>query len=989
MAAESLIQSVIKCPICLEAYVDPRMLPCLHSFCQKCLSSYIENCTMTTNQNYFTCPVCREEIYPPHPYRPLFQWSVQFRSNFIMMDLASCLTEVAKGKEEGDVKGEVCFPCSKQMPFPKEAEHFCLDCSHPYCEACMQVHMSIPSCQKHSIVPIDDHPSREQHQKQRRHCSEHPEEVVKMFCEDCSELLCPMCALMKHRQCSKLNSVTPMAAARRLQLETSQRNLISILDKAKEKQAKLKEEKEVLSTNITSSLREMDEAYDSLITKIKEQKRSDMLKTHEVISKTQKHLVSCEEQISVFIRVLEQNVTKTQSRQLITSDIELLQEVSLEELREAEKDVAAVIAFLSKIDTSRFDVPGVARAKLEELKKMVSRTSLTTRHAGDLQGATASNQTAAATPKPPDPEHTPAKLSAVGNNFSPAHHSFALQLQQERLACRSVLSTSSDISAASTSSSEGSMACGNSSDGQRNPFSFTSSGKKSVRRPTARPRHSLARKALPGGSVFSVKHPVVTAANSTVKQASPKRSSSNLGFVFVPAKSVTALFSQFKPIPKGASADPASDDTLLNIMPSTSPMSGAHTLPKPTLPKPAGAGADLVLPSSRGTNTQHSVGQTPTSSRPQIKTAKLLEQSRKALNSLSVTSSSTMTSPITTNSTVQGGTQSRKPVEVLQNGDHPTTPDGASASAEAATPVGRLSLLAQESMVNGAAASPKPVNEVLPKPEMQKLRTTFKICPASAGDLRRPIISDFALLPNGRLAVVDRANSRVKVVVLMREGQDGLCPSVDLTKPHGVCHMSGDLIAVVSHVAKTLQLVSVGNHQLSLQHIHNTCRGYLNIARLSPTVLAARFSLGVHILDVGGPALRLKVAIVNDNNGKPLFQSPNSMCTTQDGKIVILDGMTMEVSCWDHSGALQWCVIHAGPAFPRSVCSVGLRRLYIISCSSRQNSLECLNASSGKLLHSIKLDYAASLEDVSTMVQDGQDRILINNHEEIVCFDWV
>ena len=137
--AESLIQSVIKCPICLEAYDDPRMLPCLHSFCQKCLNGYIENCRMGPNQNYFTCPVCREEIYPPHPYRPVYQWSKQFRSNFIMTDLASCLTEVAKGKEEGEVTGEVCFPCSKQMPFPKEAEHFCLDCCHPYCEACMQV----------------------------------------------------------------------------------------------------------------------------------------------------------------------------------------------------------------------------------------------------------------------------------------------------------------------------------------------------------------------------------------------------------------------------------------------------------------------------------------------------------------------------------------------------------------------------------------------------------------------------------------------------------------------------------------------------------------------------------------------------------------------------------------------------------------------------------------------------------------------------------
>ena len=812
-----------------------------------------------------------------------------------------------------------------------------------------------------------------------------------MFCEDCNKLLCPMCALMEHRHCSKLNSVTPMAAARRLHLETSQRNLIITLGKAKEKQAKIREEKEALSTNITSNLREMDEAYDSLMTTLKEQKKKDMLKTHEAVTKAQKHLASCEEQIGVFIAVLEDNVSKTQSRQLITSDIQLLQEVSHQDLKEAENDVIAATAFLSKVDGSRFDVPGVAKETLSEVKQIISRISLTTCQTESSQRASAIHPTTTTNSMPTGPEHSPAKLSAVGNSASQGQPCFALQLQQDRLACRSVLSTSSDISAASTSSSEGSIAYGNSSDGQRNPFSFLSMGKRSVRRPTARPRNSLARRALSGGSVFSVKHPVVTAANSNVKQASPKRSSNNPGFVFVPAKNVTALFSQFKPIPKLAASDPTSDDTLLNIMPSTSAMSGAHTLPKPVLPKPAGADADLMLSSSRGTNTQHSNGQASASGRPPAKTVKTAEQARKVTsNSLSVTSSSTMTSPNTTNSAGYGSTQSSsKTAEIAQNGTHTGTSDGATGFVEGAVGLERLSLLTEEPVMAGAESTPKPGGDTLQKPEIAKLRASFKICPSSAGDLRRPIISDFAVLPNGRLAVVDRANSRVKVVVLMREGQDGLCPSVDLTKPHGVCHMDGDTIAVVSHVAKTLQLVTVSSHQLSLQHIHNTCRGYLNIARLSHCVLAARFSLGVHILDVGGPALRLKVAIVNNNKGKPLFQSPNSMCTTQDGKIVILDGMTMEVSCWDQRGTALWRVIHAGLSFPRSVCSVGLRRLYVISSSGQLYGLDCLNAANGKLLHSVKLDAAASLKEVSTMAQDGQDRILINNLEEIVCFDWI
>ena len=436
--------------------------------------------------------------------------------------------------------------------------------------------------------------------------------------------------------------------------------------------------------------------------------------------------------------------------------MQLLQEVSQQELKETESDVEAATFFLSKMDRFRFDVPSVARAKLEEMKKMMSRMSLTGLPAVLQQGGGDGGPTVVTTADTGDPDHTPAKLSAVGNHIGPGPPSFALQLQQERLACRSVMSTSSDISAASTSSSEGSMACGHSSDGQRNPFSFTSRGRMS-RKPPARPQNSKARKALSGPSVFSVKHPVVTAANTTVKQGSPTRGSDNPGFVFVPAKNVTALISQFKPIPRLQTSDPASDDALLNVLPPTSPMSGTHILPKPTLPKPAGAAADLALPSSRGTNTQHSNGQTSTSMKIPAKVGKMsTEQVRKpAATSLSVTSSSTMTSPKTTSST--NGARNTRLSELPQSEDQSIATDGAAAgAAEGAGAVAKLPAMGEDSVVSGTDTSTKHATGSVQKTDGQKLRSVFKICPSSAGDLRRPIISDFAVLPNGRLAVVDR-----------------------------------------------------------------------------------------------------------------------------------------------------------------------------------------------------------------------------------------
>ena len=49
------LKSLLECPICLETFDDPRTLPCLHSFCMKCLENFVER----KHEADFKCPVCR------------------------------------------------------------------------------------------------------------------------------------------------------------------------------------------------------------------------------------------------------------------------------------------------------------------------------------------------------------------------------------------------------------------------------------------------------------------------------------------------------------------------------------------------------------------------------------------------------------------------------------------------------------------------------------------------------------------------------------------------------------------------------------------------------------------------------------------------------------------------------------------------------------------------------------------------------------------
>ena len=46
----------LSCPICLEQFKDPKVLPCLHSYCHECIVK------LNKTGNYITCPECRMTV---------------------------------------------------------------------------------------------------------------------------------------------------------------------------------------------------------------------------------------------------------------------------------------------------------------------------------------------------------------------------------------------------------------------------------------------------------------------------------------------------------------------------------------------------------------------------------------------------------------------------------------------------------------------------------------------------------------------------------------------------------------------------------------------------------------------------------------------------------------------------------------------------------------------------------------------------------------
>lgn len=83
MASSGEVGSVFDCPICFEKLRNPKHLPCLHTFCELCIQSFIDSsiwdCVRNHNTISFDCPVCRRVNSPPDQNISSKEWAEQLQ----------------------------------------------------------------------------------------------------------------------------------------------------------------------------------------------------------------------------------------------------------------------------------------------------------------------------------------------------------------------------------------------------------------------------------------------------------------------------------------------------------------------------------------------------------------------------------------------------------------------------------------------------------------------------------------------------------------------------------------------------------------------------------------------------------------------------------------------------------------------------------------------------------------------------------------------
>ncbi|XP_066265159.1 E3 ubiquitin-protein ligase TRIM45-like [Branchiostoma lanceolatum] len=252
----------LECPICLEPLKDPKILPCLHTFCEGCLKKFVAQDKV---KNKFQCPTCRTETVLPKG------GVASFKSNFFVQSLSDTVQahKSLVSKEDDKVQ---CDNCEEEG-----ANHGCVPCEEFFCDECICAHRRGKRTRSHEVIGAAD--LKEQlitktgslKSKSLPICPKHDDEKMKFYCETCKHPICRDCTVLQHKnhQYGYLgDTVCNIRAEIKNKLEAARQKITKYQDKASavaKKQAELDTRRKKAAVDINAAAKEEIKYLTSLV----------------------------------------------------------------------------------------------------------------------------------------------------------------------------------------------------------------------------------------------------------------------------------------------------------------------------------------------------------------------------------------------------------------------------------------------------------------------------------------------------------------------------------------------------------------------------------------------------------------------------------------------------------------------------------------------------------------------------------------------------
>ena len=189
VSAEALkrLEEQLTCPVCLENFSNPKILPCFHSFCLHCLEHVASE--VIEDKACLLCPTCRS------PYPKPDEGLATLPPSFVINNLIEVYGLMKKVL--GDQKVS-CDNCDKT-----NATSYCKQCSKFLCPECQQQHDNWKEFAGHQSLSLEEVANTAYELPQAKagattwNCTNH-NKPLELFCEECNKVICQLCTVHRH-----------------------------------------------------------------------------------------------------------------------------------------------------------------------------------------------------------------------------------------------------------------------------------------------------------------------------------------------------------------------------------------------------------------------------------------------------------------------------------------------------------------------------------------------------------------------------------------------------------------------------------------------------------------------------------------------------------------------------------------------------------------------------------------------------------------------
>ncbi|KAK3535792.1 hypothetical protein QTP70_021104 [Hemibagrus guttatus] len=329
------LESELTCPICLELFEDPLLLPCAHSLCFSCahriLVSHCSGAKPLESVSAFQCPTCRHVITLSPRGLDGLRRNVTLQNIIDRFQKASfsgpgspsesrlrppprprSATPTGGSANASTMSAELRVPCQfcEQEP-PRDAVKTCATCQASYCERCLRAtHPNKKPFTSHRLLE----PAGDGHLRGLA-CLEHDSETVSLYCATDEQLICTLCKLVGRHREHHVTSLSERFDKLKQTLENNLTNLVKRNSELENQMAKLIQICQQVEVNTAMHEAKLVEECDELVEIIRQRKQVIAVKIKESkvmkLRKLAQQIANCRqclERSSVLITQAEQSL---------------------------------------------------------------------------------------------------------------------------------------------------------------------------------------------------------------------------------------------------------------------------------------------------------------------------------------------------------------------------------------------------------------------------------------------------------------------------------------------------------------------------------------------------------------------------------------------------------------------------------------------------------------------------------------------------------